>query len=1335
MVKQDPTTGKWILYTRDGKRQLGVHDTPGKAYGQEYAIIKSQEKKVSRKDVSPAVTKEATPKWMKMLPSLGAGTQKSLRSGMGVDAGWTRPLRQGIKDNLTSLTDRARVTMSKRDNWPMLNPEQRNSNVQSWVRNQMRVGGSGTRMNRMAHRSMLTDAENKAPGWLKWTSDAPVSSKPPSMHSVMEMGAPANAVATQSVVPGWMPWHTRGGVNIHEGNFNLSTNRARVAASIMNGRKVKPNARYSGYEGVLQHELGHQWQFNTPGASQFSSSKIMDRLHPTISKDNHDWVGNPGRTAGEAIAQWRATLGNSFGARAATRLPLINAQASNPASLELWKSQIPGFQRMSPKLQDRLLATRSHLASNYGVPNLHPSLTKTAFDFDPNYLENRQKRRDLETGGLLAGSALMADTARTGWRGIDLSDKLKNLSTRILTDPTKMLKAEHAIPYLREYGDTAGELSRLRIMGIPAGRILQTAPMSTLTRKGGIPDLLRAHMGGMGLEQGKLDSIRGQMDHYKGFLKDPQTTLLNEVFTGGATPNEKALFPATKRIGLNPGEQKLLMRGMPDPLGQLERMTKLRRGNGPNPQLDALVGRTSRYLFGGGATAKSIRNGTMDVAKARNFGPGGYAAGASVASKVMLPLGLLGSSLMGVAGTKRLFEDHVKIASKGGVVGRLASRGESPVKQLIKAKAHSDVRRYGPKHSILSKLIHERPGDFVSDGKGQHPGLTHTPSGFRIHAPKSVAARATGKKEEKKASFTTHLISMGAPEGYGANRAPDVVWNKKADDETPGFMNDVKSHFGNWWNGKVMQKPTMGEYGANAGLLAGGAALINRGMRYSPSNLITATAGRIAPPVFSMDVGAGHVTPAKAIHEALQQHPAVRSGEFQSDIALRAMDANAVSNYKGKGFGLGQLLNRKDNLSMQTPFALQNLAQHGNRNSLVTVDSGFGASAAHGAGGLWWRKPEFNVNPSGQVGFFPDSTNRIGNDLRVIMHGHPADVHKKMPLIGFGQPSKMDAKGFGRMAHFPVHPAIQDSVLNLAESRLDNAPPAKEVWAQTAANLRNKGFHGEADAIQNAIDKGKKMIAVTGSSRGDFVPQRINEITKALAKDPSLAERIQLIGLMGSQHGEGTAAKLMQGSGAIALPNTGKFFQDGSKGLFDMINASDAHYGSTGASAFAEANLSRTPSYFVTDYGSMRDRMLKGLQDSGHTMSPDELTALKSLDLDKWNNGTISEVKKGLRGLNSANTGEEFVNHLRGILDGSKPADRVSHAADYLRQAREGKAGLADELVNYARQVRKTTTGKMTRRLGAGGLMAALGGVGMYDAIKRDVASPMDMFKRRTNLV
>jgi hypothetical protein len=41
--------GKWVLYTRDGKRKLGTHDTKAQAVRQEQAILAAQARRGLKK--------------------------------------------------------------------------------------------------------------------------------------------------------------------------------------------------------------------------------------------------------------------------------------------------------------------------------------------------------------------------------------------------------------------------------------------------------------------------------------------------------------------------------------------------------------------------------------------------------------------------------------------------------------------------------------------------------------------------------------------------------------------------------------------------------------------------------------------------------------------------------------------------------------------------------------------------------------------------------------------------------------------------------------------------------------------------------------------------------------------------------------------------------------------------------------------------------------------------------------------------------------------------------------------------------------------------------------
>jgi hypothetical protein len=64
---------------------------------------------------------------------------------------------------------------------------------------------------------------------------------------------------------------------------------------------------------------------------------------------------------------------------------------------------------------------------------------------------------------------------------------------------------------------------------------------------------------------------------------------------------------------------------------------------------------------------------------------------------------------------------------------------KSPIPELRAAKQLSDERRYPEKTEVLRKLILERPDEFRIDSadKGVY-GVTHIPSGFRIHMPREA---------------------------------------------------------------------------------------------------------------------------------------------------------------------------------------------------------------------------------------------------------------------------------------------------------------------------------------------------------------------------------------------------------------------------------------------------------------------------------------------------------------------------------------------------------------------------------------------------------------------
>ncbi len=69
--------------------------------------------------------------------------------------------------------------------------------------------------------------------------------------------------------------------------------------------------------------------------------------------------------------------------------------------------------------------------------------------------------------------------------------------------------------------------------------------------------------------------------------------------------------------------------------------------------------------------------------------------------------------------------------------------------QLLEAKRHSDRGDYGRKHQILRQLIAKNPKNWIIDqNEGRFPGLTHTPSGFRMHAPRDIASMIGPEADE-----------------------------------------------------------------------------------------------------------------------------------------------------------------------------------------------------------------------------------------------------------------------------------------------------------------------------------------------------------------------------------------------------------------------------------------------------------------------------------------------------------------------------------------------------------------------------------------------------------
>jgi len=87
-----------------------------------------------------------------------------------------------------------------------------------------------------------------------------------------------------------------------------------------------------------------------------------------------------------------------------------------------------------------------------------------------------------------------------------------------------------------------------------------------------------------------------------------------------------------------------------------------------------------------------------------------------------------------------------------------------PVEQLSEAKAHSDRGDYSSKHRIIRQLMEDSPADFVVDSQeGDILGITHKPTGFRLHVPRIVATPPPSLPPVRKMAAAEEVIWEEVP--------------------------------------------------------------------------------------------------------------------------------------------------------------------------------------------------------------------------------------------------------------------------------------------------------------------------------------------------------------------------------------------------------------------------------------------------------------------------------------------------------------------------------------------------------------------------------------------
>jgi hypothetical protein len=272
------------------------------------------------------------------------------------------------------------------------------------------------------------------------------------------------------------------------------------------------------------------------------------------------------------------------------------------------------------------------------------------------------------------------------------------------------------------------------------------------------------------------------------------------------------------------------------------------------------------------------------------------------------------------------------------------------------------------------------------------------------------------------------------------------------------------------------------------------------------------------------DTGSGHITPAEAIVQALESHPDVgytKDKQWILDTALR-----------GGKFG-----------DHNNPYVTQ-----GKRDrAFGTIDTGFGPLSSGLPPGMKLNSPEFSVNPFGKMFVETDPIPSHGIPHISAIHGlSGAETFRDTDISTFG--------GERKKSHSKVNPAIDayntekpgflysnfKKLVNKLSGKYNPVIHASDTVSPYISNatyatnqalidaVKNKSFnqhdvlkqlaasHPEyAPVIEDAIAKNKRIALITGSSRGDVVAQKTNELLDHLKKNK--VNDVQVISVLGER--------------------------------------------------------------------------------------------------------------------------------------------------------------------------------------------------------------------------
>ena len=432
---------------------------------------------------------------------------------------------------------------------------------------------------------------------------------------------------------------------------------------------------------------------------------------------------------------------------------------------------------------------------------------------------------------------------------------------------------------------------------------------------------------------------------------------------------------------------------------------------------------------------------------------------------------------------------------------------------LRAAKEHSDAGDYSMKHKLIRQNMRRHADDWSidsDDGKGI-VGVTHIPTGFRLHMPKGIVDPAVLR--------------------YHNATQPKPMSKQASTSEHP------------WASGL-----------AGAGMLGLGGALGRSGLADLNNRNVLLTYGAAAP------MGGGHKEPAAQIRQILEELKAQNRDNFLG--RMNVIDA-PVTSYEGK-------------ISNEAAKAMKG------KRFLTGVDTGWGLLDPERAHDItpsrasWMDRlrgenvrqqdPHFRQRFENFLQFQPDGRNdatgyMATGDARRI--SGLRDTHAA--TYGDFDPGPSHALSGGKLHYMGrAHPLVETK----------NLSPVMDRDAYSKFLAQHMTQHGGFQGITPDTFRGKKIITVSGATRGDTVGARARWVAEALkAKGHNLDDYV-IVGVGGQGPNLARETAIAHAGGPqknifIVPGTTAK--TGGPSGFNSLIGNSDLHVMGMGGSGPFEA--------------------------------------------------------------------------------------------------------------------------------------------------------------------